>query len=305
MFAYIGRLSREGIAAYSAYLAVILAILLLASWFYLELGFTIDLLIWFFFFFCAFHSWAAGTNHLTQTAARKIDYWYLSAAAIAALAASATLPIQRSEYELRIPIPTLNEKEIAHHVQDLVHWVCFAGLKPEMAEKCGGAQTLDARLALPMTEKDYAIAADNFQKQMQEEYTPQERDSDVERNFYQTELQVLDDLKFAASYFRRVREREKQLESKGRYPAFTEFWYLTGQTFLWPFAFAVALALRITKTTIEVFGWADKFGGLMLVAQLPHRRARPTGAWLWQSNAPRMGEAGWCGSQHQPSDRRD
>jgi hypothetical protein len=122
VFAYIGRLSREQIGDYSAILAVICAGLFLASWLYLELGFTIDLLIWFFLFFGAFHSWAARED-LTQAMARKIDYWYLGVAAFAALAASAALPIQRSDYELKIPIPELNEKEIVQHVSSLIQWV--------------------------------------------------------------------------------------------------------------------------------------------------------------------------------------
>lgn len=66
---------------------------------------------------------------------------------------------------------------------------------------------------------------------------------------------MLEDLNFAAYYFQTLRERAAD-KREGRYPPSIEPLYLGLQTFLWPFVLVMAIALRLTKTTIEVYGWA-------------------------------------------------
>jgi hypothetical protein len=244
---------REDIGWLAGVTAVVSLLLLIASW-RLELGFTVYLILWFVLCLAIFHTGFANTSGLTQTQVRKIDYWYLGASAVAVFLAASLLPTQRNEYLKKIPLPAFQKTDVIRDVQEYIRWSCDEQLVPPAPHQCAAAKTLKDRLS-GTDEVDYAAEAERFRAMRLRENSPQERDTEIERQFYRFELVVLEDLDFGAYYFQTLREREED-KSGGRFPPSIEALYLGLQTFLWPFVLVIAIALRLTKTTIEVYGWA-------------------------------------------------
>jgi hypothetical protein len=244
---------REDIGWLAGVTAVVSLLLLIASW-RLELGFTVYVVLWFVLWLGIFHWGFANTSGLTQTQVRKIDYWYLGASAVAIFLAASLLPTQRNEYLKKIPLPAFQKADVIRDVQEYVHWSCDDRLVPPAPHQCAAANSLRDRLS-GTGEVDYANEAERFQAMLVQERSPQQRDTEIEQKFYRFEQVVLEDLNFGAYYFQTLREREAD-KSKGRYPPAIETLYLGVQTFMWPFLLVMALALRLTKTTIEVSGWA-------------------------------------------------
>jgi hypothetical protein len=219
---------REDIGWLAGLTAVVSLLLLIASW-RLELGFTVYVVLWFVLCLGIFHAGFANTSGLTQTQVRKIDYWYLGASAVAVFLTASLLPTQRNEYLKKIPLPAFEKEEVIRDVQEYIRWSCDDRLVPPAPHQCAAAGTLLDRLS-GTGEVDYAAEAEKFRAMLVQENSPQERDTEIERQFYRFEQVVLEDLNFGAYYFQTLRERGAD-KREGRYPPSIEPLYLGLQTF--------------------------------------------------------------------------
>jgi hypothetical protein len=221
---------------------------------YVKFDFVPMLIALFLFALGACHAWAAFANNLTQSNVRKIDYWYLGAAAVGMFVFAAGYGEQREAAASRT-------REYVHRQTELTFQVAVTkALMPYMLTTCKDEFQRD------VSDKPCALS-----ESISEAMQPNTSSYVIEH------------------YLRRLATVRSEVMKRGDNPEFDKMttavgaslvafekwaeanplrqpfvpideamrvWSGIGQYFIWPLLLAFALALRITKVTIDVYEWA-------------------------------------------------
>jgi hypothetical protein len=234
--------------------------------------FTMSLMLWFAFFLSFFHFGFALRIGLTTTQVRILDYWYLGTAAVGLFFFAAAYQEQREIYTTRFN--ELNrigridsfEQGLRRYEEDACKTV------PPTPDHC---DTVVKSLTLLNQEAVSAavIAAirDNLRTFLGPENMEEKMQVDiVEPNLRQGDPRPPVHRKILEMHGRFVLlDAEELLNWLTTRPEFKPKAIATntyewrdvalgfGQTVIWPFILAAALALRLTKVTIEVLAWPE------------------------------------------------
>lgn len=226
--------------------------------YYLDAGFITYLALAFFWFLSSFHSNYAMMPNLTQRAVRRIDYWYLGAGTIGLFLFAVQYSTQRDTTLSRVyikvhqagegPLRADVDKQFAY----LNKFLCDT-LVQRAKVPCEAIKRIAPDLKPSMTPEEIAVFQERFSKEVTLAYG---------RLFRVDQLDTIPHLFSSFSVLQvRMDDWRKYLEGAPKFETKprdedTELLFGLGQWFVWPFLFAYALALRITKVTIDVFEWA-------------------------------------------------
>jgi hypothetical protein len=229
--------------------------------YYREAGFITYLALAFLFFLSSSHANYAMMPNLTQRTVRRIDYWYLGAGTIGLFLFAIQYSTQRDTTLSRVyvkvhqageaPLRADVDKQFAY----LTGFLCDTVAREAQRSKapCEAIKRLAPGLKPSMTPEEIVAFQERFSKEVTLAYG---------RLFRVDQLETIPHLFSSFSVLEiRVDEWRKHLEGAPKFQVNprdedTELLFGLGQWIVWPFLFAYALALRITKVTIDVFEWA-------------------------------------------------
>lgn len=234
---------------------------------YHRIGFISYLVLEFLFFLCVFHAGYAYAQRLTQRQVRKIDYWYLAAAAIGMILFALNYTEQREAYLGKASVFAFRARE-AKLVQETrekldlyIEASCGEIVTQASKAQCGIAKGFTERFKAGMTTAELSDVERSFRQQLIKTYSAIERqykatypnEPDPHRAYFmqaarfEVALEELRDAVAAAPNATKTKTIDEE----------AEVLLGLGQTIAWPFLLAFALALRISKVTVDVFGWAE------------------------------------------------
>jgi hypothetical protein len=232
-----------------------------------ELGYISYLILEFLFFQFIFHAGYAYAQKLTQRQVRKIDYWYLGAAAIGMILFALNYTEQREAYLGKANVIAFKAQE-AKLVQEAkaelaIYNMVSCGDVVARASKgqCKIADGYTDKLKPGMTATELSEMEASFRQQLVKTYSAIRQEY---KKTYPNESNADD------AYFMQAARFQVRLEELRQTVAATptstkpkivdeEMQVLLGlgQTLVWPLLLAFALALRLAKVTVDVFGWAE------------------------------------------------
>jgi uncharacterized membrane protein len=231
-------------------------------------GYIYYLVFTFLWFLALFHAGYAYSQRLTQRQVRKIDYWYLGAAALGMLLFALGVTNQR-EVVLGRGLEMIYKEEERVKRQTVVDRA-----NAYSAIACGQEITKISRASCDHSGEFLRVIQSDAALQKLKELTISFGDTniknmvDLRRKRAAAKLETGGsddplliasvDLKMAMEQLQGWRLRTPPPESPGKtFDENAELVLAVGQTIVWPFLLAFALALRIAKVTVDVFGWAD------------------------------------------------
>jgi len=222
-------------------------------------GFIVLLSLAFFFFLCGEHSRYAFTENLSQRKVRRIDYWYLSAATIGLFIAAFSYSTQREAtiakfnqklYEAGEPS---NIAAVKEGIGSLSKFLCADLTKAK--EACAGLKKIASEIRPGRSPAEIVAILGELQKNVTLPYARIFAAGELSKN--PDVLSPVISLQIKIEDWERYTElTPKAGEGRSKLDDETEIMLEFGQWVIWPFLLAYALALRITKVTIDVFGWA-------------------------------------------------
>lgn len=224
----------------------------------MEAGFIVHLGLTFFLCLSGEHYKYAFIENLSQRKVRRMDYWYLSAATIGLFLAAFGYSTQRDTtiarfnekmYEAGEPsvIATLNES-----MDSLSKFLCVDF--PRAKELCAGLKKVASEIRPGRSPAEITSILEVLEQKVTMPYIrlfPSDEFS-KNRNFLVPVITVqikIEDWKTYAEQAPKVDGIRSKIDDE------TEILLGVGQWIVWPFLLAYALALRITKVTIDVFEW--------------------------------------------------
>ena len=205
-----------------------------------QMNYAVGLMLWFSLWLVIFHVWFWLQIPLTENAVRLIDYFYLGAAAISLFFYAHQVHEQRWDYLVKASLPPFEISELMVSLDRFVEAACSAG---STNKECSAGKEVVAKLdGRKLGVVDYLLMRERLDDLKSERFGPL-----VER---------IRSLLWLAST--RLFREEKAAPKSPRLPDGGDAVLSLGQTVLWPFVLALALALRLTKVTIEIFGWSKK-----------------------------------------------
>lgn len=224
----------------------------------LDADFPVSLALVFLFFLCADHWKYALDAKLTQRRVRKIDYWYLGAATVGLFLAVFTYSAQRNEAVFRFNhklYDTGEQSRIAAVKEEVVSLTKFLCVDLKTAkEACSGLKHVAAEIRPGLSAVQIAAIHDELLQKVGVAYA-KVLPADVykDKNSMLPIVVValkLDEWRDLALLAPEVVSKPPKADEE------TEIFFSFGQWVIWPFLLVFALALRITKVTIDVFEWA-------------------------------------------------
>lgn len=224
-----------------------------------EAGFIVLLGLFFFVFLFGEHSKYAWTDNLTQRKVRRMDYWYLGAATIGLFLAAFGYSTQREAtitkfneklYEAGEPsiIATVNEG-----IGTLSKFLCVDVVRAK--EACAGLKKVVPEIRPGRSSAEIASVLEEFEQKVTIPYVRIFPTDELSKNpnlllpVVSAQIKIEDWKKYA--------EQAPKVDGvRSKIDDETEIMLEVGQWVIWPFLLAYALALRITKVTIDVFEWA-------------------------------------------------
>lgn len=245
------------IVGYAATIGVLALLAALALGIYFQAGFFAYLVLAFCLFLCSAHSNYALNVNLTQRKVRRIDYWYLGAATIGMFGAVASYSHQREAVIMKIFMKAHQAAEepvrekVLSSVADLNKLLCEGTIAKKSKAPCDGLKKVSAEIKPHMPSEQITAIQKRLSNEVMMPYAllfP--RDLLVDSLFSPFSIvQVrLDDW---AEFMQSAPSEELSTRDED-----LEMLFGLGQWVVWPFFFAYALALRITKVTTDVFEWA-------------------------------------------------
>lgn len=234
-----------------------------------DLDFAFKLTFWMIFFLAAFHVFFALHRRLTTRLVKEIDYYYLGIAAVGVLFFSIGYSDQRSAYlgqlgkETAASEAASSRATITRGVDSYVemscqlpgHWAAKhcenAKLLSTFTRKAYSATELQATLDV-FNEFVLADSTEGPGKDLTEDQNTLLRVVDLVRML--SALQTV--MKFGVQSIKNDDETPVWVPPPRSETGLSGVLYGLGQTILWPFMLALALALRIAKVTVEVRKWA-------------------------------------------------
>jgi hypothetical protein len=226
-----------------------------------DVPFLITLGAWFVLWLFACHWIAASYTRLTLAQSRSIDYVYLGVATLGMFVLATNYEEDRYEYrqnqyvaeaKVRLQETKRNlDTALVGHQQAL----CQLNIVTSMPEYCTQAKQFVQDYRAEDRAKDTADGSRAINLYMLNVHAPKDAD-ETKKQLYRiveyellklrsAHLSVTTDLKHIDFQTPMPREREGET-----HPAW--------QIFTWPFILAFALALRLTRTTIEVLEWTRR-----------------------------------------------
>ena len=236
---------------------VFLIALALASYF--RTGFLSYLIIAFLIFVSSMHSNYALAQNLTQRKVRKIDYWYVGAAAIGLLLFAAGYSNQRELVVTKLFVAAhhAGEEPIRENVvaaaENLTKWLCNSERPPPFKPACEGIKRFAKEIKPNLTANQIKALDDKFSKTVVLPYGLM-----FSREQLNKDPSLFSPLSVVAVSLNNWEEYVRSAPSQSASPLDEEAEMLfgVGRLVIWPFFLAYALALRITKVTVDVFEWA-------------------------------------------------
>jgi hypothetical protein len=223
---------------------------------YLQIGFISYLVLAFLMFLCTTHSNYALAQNLTQAKVRRIDYWYLGVAAVGLLLFAAGYSSQRDAVLTRILVAAHQAAEepvrqkVTESIEKLTALICDP--KVSVPKTCEGVRRFGGEIKPHLSEKQVKELNERFMKEV---ILPYAKTFPLEKlnapgifSPFSVVTLRLDDWE--------AHMRELPGATLVKHDEDAEMLFGLGQLVLWPFLLAYALALRITKVTIDVFEWA-------------------------------------------------
>lgn len=226
---------------------------------YFKTGFLSYLVLAFLIFISTMHSNYALAQNLTQRKVRKIDYWYVGAAAIGLVLFAAGYSNQRDLVLTKLFVAahrsgeeSLREK-VSSSLADVSKFLCRAEMVRSSGTSCEGAKRFAAEVKPYLTADQIKALGDTYDKWVilpyGQMFTTEQLNSHPE--FFSPVVIVKIRLDDWAEYMRNA-----PTEAASPRDEEAEILFGLGQLVIWPFFLAYALALRITKVTVDVFEWA-------------------------------------------------
>lgn len=226
---------------------------------YFKFGFFSYLILAFCLMLCTFHSNYAFNPNLTQRKVRRIDYWYLGAATFGLLFFAAAYSTQREAILTKALIvahqaasePT--REKVVESVATLTKSLCRPEMVRASQKPCDGIKKFSAEIKPHLSADQIGTLREKF---TQEVTLPYGR------------IFTLEQLNAAPGIFSplsvvlvRIDDWIETMNDAPSQAALqrdeqSEIIYGLGQWVIWPFLLAFALALRITKVTVDVLEWA-------------------------------------------------
>jgi hypothetical protein len=217
-------------------------------------------------FLCLTHAWYAFAFKLSQKRVRKIDYWYLGAAAFGMLLFAAGYSDQRESVlgQWNTALVSLQRTYPPNIAFDHLRQYAFLCqddeerklLGKDAAKACLEMFGLWHRMKHDLSPQE----ADQLIQDFQTAHRTVEAEirAGVDTEAWKKSLLIAgENASNAINYWKRFEERKQAERPKTPTDTGTKIFYGLGQFFLWPLLLAFALALRITKVTADVYGWAD------------------------------------------------
>jgi hypothetical protein len=230
--------------------------------------YALTLSFWFFMWLSAFH--AIYSRGVTTAGMRKIDYWYLSAGALGVLFFAIQYSDQRDDY-LKLAFKRYVQErawtaraDVANDHSSYKFFACRVLEAEAYAEPhCKKAGELGDQIGDPYEAKHGAFesAFTDFEDFLSGREGLGDRENTTDRDKEElSRLVALLRLRLASG-LSIIREDERApIPPATRAPRnlnLVEALLGVGQTLLWPFLIALALALRLTKVTIELKRWTQ------------------------------------------------
>lgn len=245
------------IVGYAATIGVFVLLAALAAAIYFKVGFFAYLVLAFCLFLCSAHSNYALNVNLTQRKVRRIDYWYLGAATIGMLGAAASYSHQRDAVITKIFMKAHQAAEepvrekVLSSVADLNKLLCEGTIAKKSKAPCDGLKRLSAEIKPHMPSEQIRSIKARLDNEVMMPYAMLfPRDLLVPSLFSPFSIVAIR-LKDWAEFMQEAPSEEVSSRDED-----VEMIFGLGQWVIWPFFFAYALALRITKVTTDVFEWA-------------------------------------------------
>lgn len=209
-------------------------------------------------FLCLTHSNYAFTQNLTQRKVRRIDYWYLGAATIGLFLAAFGYSSQRGTTIVRLneKIYEAGEPSVIGPVNEgmgsLSKFLCVDLVRAK--EACAGLKKVASEIRPGRSPAEIASILEEFKQRVTLPFArifPSDvlsKDPNMLLPVVSVEIKI-EDWKTYAEQAPQVDESRSKMDDE------TEIMLEVGQWVIWPFLLAYALALRITKVTIDVFEW--------------------------------------------------
>jgi hypothetical protein len=226
---------------------------------YFNIGFLSYLILAFLMFVSTMHSNYALAQNLTQRKVRRIDYWYVGAAVLGLLLFAAGYSNQREAVLTRLFVvahqsgeEAVSEK-VSSSLSDLSKFLCGAEMVRSSPAPCDGLKRFSEEIKPHLSADQIKALNDKFTKEVVLPYGRMYSTEQLKKNpslfSPLSVIQVrLDDW---AEYMRNAPSQTVSQRDEG-----AEILFGLGQLVIWPFFLAYALALRITKVTVDVFEWA-------------------------------------------------
>jgi hypothetical protein len=226
---------------------------------YFKTGFITYLILAFLMFLSTTHSNYALAQNLTQRKVRRIDYWYVGAATFGLLLFAAGYSNQREVVVTRMFVLTHQAGEepvrekVASSLTTLSKFLCNTEIVRASATPCDGLKKFSEEIKPLLSADQIKGLSDKFKKEVTLPYG---------QIFSLEELKTIPSLFSPLSivqirlddWVEYMRSAPPQIVSPRDEEA--EILFGLGQLVIWPFVLAYALALRITKVTVDVFEWA-------------------------------------------------
>lgn len=243
--------TRKTFGVLCGFAAALFSVVFVISLFRDEFGFLSRLAIWFLAFLSYFHANYALKENLTIDEVRRIDYFYLGAAALGLFILAGNYSEQRAQIYAEM-FADVDDKRIALDSRTSIYAIvaCDRRAVPD-DNHCKKAEEVRAALK---TDPDPPILVKMNSEFFQWLHSPESNEPrTVERDaVIDLGLKVWESLgpyaraKATAASLKNV----KPAEQRPKYD-----WI--GQAVIWPFVLAIAFALRITKVTVEANRWAE------------------------------------------------
>jgi hypothetical protein len=251
-----GVLPRPRVAKIAGGLAAVSLVIFTLSLFFENVHFTVVLGASFALCFFACHWAAASYTRITLAQSRSIDYVYLGVASAGVFVLAMNYEEDRYEYrqnqyvdEAKVQLQKTKEHLDGALVRQQ-QTLCQLNIVSSMPEYCAQAKQLVLDYRAEDRAKDTADGSRAINLYMSNFHPPKDAD-ETRKQLYRI---VENELMMVRSMYLSVKTDIHHIEFQKPMPREPEA-HPAWQIFTWPFILAFALALRLTRTTIEVLNW--------------------------------------------------
>lgn len=221
-------------------------------------SFIVFLVLTFFLFLFGDHYKYAFMENLSQGKVRRMDYWYLGATTIGLFLAAFSYSIQREATIARFSDRLYKAGEpsyvaaVNEGIGSLSKLLCV-DLK-NAKEACAGLKKVTSEIRPGRSPTEIASISEEFERKVTIPYARIFPADELSKN--PNLLLPVVSVRMRFDDWKEYAELAPKDDVRSKMDDETEIMLGIGQWVIWPFLFGFALALRITKVTIDVFEWA-------------------------------------------------